>query len=53
MSESEEKEQNIRVIIRIKARTPDEINKVYSSMKVYDSNTISIISKKKNIFMII
>ncbi len=50
MSESEEKEQNIRVIIRIKARTPDEINKVYSSMKVYESNTISIISKKKKYF---
>ena len=50
MSESEEKEQNIRVIIRIKARTPDEINKVYSSMKVYESNMISIISKKKKYF---
>ena len=50
MSESKNKEENITVIIRIKAKTQDDINQKYSSIKVSKSNSISIISKKKDFF---
>ena len=46
MSESKEREENISVIIRIKAKIPDEFDTKYTSMKVTKSNTISLISKK-------
>ena len=47
---SQQKEENISVIIRIKAKTSDDINQKYSSIKVSNSNSISIISKKKDFF---
>ena len=50
MSESKEEEKNINVIIRIKAKTQDDINKNYSSMRVSKSKSISILSKKKDFF---
>ena len=50
MSESKEREENISVIIRIKAKTPDEFDTKYTSMKIYKSNTISLISKKKDFY---
>ena len=53
MSESKEREENISVIIRIKAKMPDEFDTKYTSMKVTKSNTISLISKKKIFIMII
>ena len=50
MSESKEREENISVIIRIKAKTPDEFDTKYTSMKISKSNTISLISKKKDFY---
>ena len=50
MSESKEREENISVIIRIKAKIPDEFDTKYTSMKVTKSNTISLISKKKDFY---
>ena len=50
MSESKEREENISVIIRIKAKIPDEFDTKYTSMKVTKSNTISLISKKKDYY---
>ena len=50
MSESKEREENISVIIRIKAKIPDEFDTKYTSMKVTKSNKISLISKKKDFY---
>ena len=50
MSESKEREENISVIIRIKAKTPDEFDTKYTSMRISKSNTISLISKKKDFY---
>ena len=49
-NESQPKEENISVIIRIKAKTSEDVNQKYSSIKVSNSNSISIISKKKDFF---
>ena len=50
MSESKEREENISVIIRIKAKIPDEFDTKYTTMRVTKSNSISIISKKKDFY---
>ena len=50
MSNSQQKEENISVIIRIKPKTSDDINQKYSSIKVSKSNSISIISKNKDYY---
>ena len=50
MSDSKQKEENISVIIRIKGKTPEDSNQQYSQIKVSKSNTLSIISKKKDFY---
>ena len=50
MSESKEREENISVIIRIKAKIPDEFDTKYTPIRVTKSNSISIISKKKDFY---
>ena len=49
-SQSQQEGKNIRVIIRIKAKTSEDKNKKYFPIKVSNSNSISIISKKKDFF---
>ena len=50
MNDSKQKDENISVIIRIKAKTSDDINQKYSQIKVSKSNSISIFSKKKDFY---
>ena len=49
-SDSQQEGKNISVIIRIKAKTSEDKNKKYFQIKVSNSNSISIISKKKDFF---
>ena len=49
-SDSQQEGKNISVIIRIKAKTSEDKNKKYFQIRVSNSNSISIISKKKDFF---
>ena len=49
MNNTHQKEENIRVIVRIKAKTSEDITPDYSKITTKNTNTISIISENEKI----
>ena len=48
MSKLQQNEENIKVFIRIKPKTPNDIDQEYFLIKISNSNVLSIPSKDKD-----